>query len=62
MGPNVTARLIRHGFYPRGGGRIEIDIEPAPLTAISCVDRGALIGRSATALLPACRPTWPNAR
>uniref|UniRef100_UPI0035CA2C03 RNA 3'-terminal phosphate cyclase n=1 Tax=uncultured Sphingomonas sp. TaxID=158754 RepID=UPI0035CA2C03 len=50
MGPNVTARLVRHGFYPRGGGRIEIDIAPAPLTAISCVDRGALIGRSATAL------------
>ncbi|TPG56510.1 RNA 3'-terminal phosphate cyclase [Sphingomonas glacialis] len=50
MGPRVTARLIRHGFYPRGGGRIEIDIEPAELTAINCVDRGALIGRSATAL------------
>ncbi|PTQ62254.1 RNA 3'-terminal phosphate cyclase (ATP) [Sphingomonas aurantiaca] len=56
MGPNVTARLIRHGFYPRGGGRIEIDIEPAPLTAISCVDRGALIGRSATALFAGLPP------
>jgi len=29
MGPNVTARLKRHGFYPAGGGRVEVDIEPA---------------------------------
>jgi RNA 3'-terminal phosphate cyclase (ATP) len=25
MGPSVSARLVRHGFYPRGGGRIEVD-------------------------------------
>ena len=50
MGPKVTVRLVRHGFYPRGGGRIEVDIDPAALTAISCVARGALVGRSATAL------------
>ncbi len=50
MGPTVSARLIRHGFYPRGGGRIEVDIEPAPLKPIDCVDRGALQGVSATAL------------
>lgn len=50
MGPTVSARLIRHGFYPRGGGRIEVDIEPAPLKPIDCIDRGALQGVSATAL------------
>lgn len=49
MGPRVEARLIRHGFYPRGGGRIEVDITPAPLTPIDCMDRGALVSRSATA-------------
>lgn len=49
MGPRVEARLIRHGFYPRGGGRIEVDIAPAPLQAIVCEDRGALRGRSAIA-------------
>lgn len=43
MGPKVSARLIRHGFYPRGGGRIEIDIEPAPLRPIACLERGALV-------------------
>src|ERR1700744_841519 len=31
MGPQVTGRLVRHGFYPRGGGRLEVEIEPAPL-------------------------------
>ena len=50
MGPRVEARLVRHGFYPLGGGRVEIDIAPAPLAPIDCVDRGALGRVSATAL------------
>jgi RNA 3'-terminal phosphate cyclase (ATP) len=29
MGPNVRATLERPGFYPAGGGRIAIEIEPA---------------------------------
>ena len=40
MGPKVTARLTRHGFYPRGGGRIEVEIEPAPLKPIEAMERG----------------------
>jgi RNA 3'-terminal phosphate cyclase (ATP) len=42
MGPKVEARIVRHGFYPRGGGRIEVEITPAPLRPIECLDRGAL--------------------
>lgn len=42
MGPKVSARLVRHGFYPRGGGRIEVEIEPAPLKVIDAIERGAL--------------------
>lgn len=53
MGPMVSARLVRHGFFPRGGGRIEVDIAPAPLALVDCVDRGALQSVSATALLAA---------
>lgn len=53
MGPMVEARLVRHGFYPRGGGRIEIEITPAPLRPIDCVERGALVSRSATAIFAA---------
>ena len=53
MGPKVEARLVRHGFFPRGGGRIEVDITPGPLRPIDCVDRGALLDRSACALFAA---------
>ncbi len=49
MGPTVTAKLVRHGFYPSGGGRIEVEINPAPLVAIDCTERGALLDQSATA-------------
>jgi RNA 3'-terminal phosphate cyclase (ATP) len=51
MGPRVAARLIRHGYFPRGGGRIEVDIDPAPLARIDCLDRGALRRVSATAMI-----------
>ena len=47
MGPTVTAKLVRHGFYPRGGGRIEVDITPAPLQPIDCIDRGEALAQSA---------------
>jgi RNA 3'-terminal phosphate cyclase (ATP) len=50
MGPQVSARLTRHGFFPRGGGRIEIDITPGKLSALECLDRGPLKSVSATAL------------
>ncbi len=53
LGAKVELRLIRHGFYPRGGGRIEVDIVPGPLSPIDCVDRGALQSVSATALVAA---------
>lgn len=50
MGPRVSARLVRHGFYPRGGGRIEVEIEPALLRRIDCLDRGAPLGHGGVAL------------
>jgi RNA 3'-terminal phosphate cyclase (ATP) len=56
MGPRVEAKLVRHGFYPRGGGRIEIDITSAPLSPIDCTIRGALLERSATTLVAALPP------
>ncbi len=51
MGARVEARLVRHGFYPGGGGRIEVDIAPAPLTPIECVERGSLLRTSAIAFI-----------
>jgi RNA 3'-terminal phosphate cyclase (ATP) len=53
MGAQVEMRLTRHGFYPRGGGRIEVDITPGRLAPIECLNRGALQAVSATALIAA---------
>jgi len=50
MSGDVRARLTRHGFYPRGGGRIEVSIVPGPLRAIECHARGAAIDVAACAL------------
>ncbi|MEA3010719.1 MAG: 3-terminal phosphate cyclase [Sphingomonadales bacterium] len=54
MGPKVTARLVRPGFYPAGGGRIEVEIEPcARLVPLDLLDRGALRSVMARALVAA---------
>lgn len=53
MGPQISVRLVRHGFFPRGGGQVEVEIMPAPLAPIDCIHRGALQSVSATALFAA---------
>lgn len=53
LGATIELRLFRHGFYPRGGGRIEVDIVPGALSPIDCIDRGALQSVSATSLVAA---------
>ncbi|MEO1369101.1 MAG: RNA 3'-terminal phosphate cyclase, partial [Acidobacteriota bacterium] len=52
LGPRLTLRIESYGFYPRGGGRIVIEIEPVPtLTPVELHRRGKLIDRRVTALL-----------
>ncbi len=51
MGPQIELRLLRHGFFPVGGGRMEVDIQPAPLRRIECMERGELRSTQATALI-----------
>jgi RNA 3'-phosphate cyclase len=42
-GFRISAALERIGFYPRGGGRVSVDIEPtASLSPLSLTARGAL--------------------
>lgn len=54
MGPRVTARLVRPGFYPAGGGRIEVEIVPvSKLTPIDLVERGELRRVQAKAVVAA---------
>ncbi len=55
MGPRISGRLVRHGFYPAGGGCIEIDIEPvAQLQGFTLHDRGpvSLSARALVSSLP----------
>ena len=51
MGPRLSVNLERHGFYPRGGGRIVLDISPAPLVPIECATRGAFMAGKVEALV-----------
>ncbi|HUG92421.1 MAG TPA: RNA 3'-terminal phosphate cyclase [Planctomycetaceae bacterium] len=52
MGPHVKARLDRWGFYPAGGGRIEVQIEPAStLARLDLVDRGRILSTRARAVV-----------
>jgi RNA 3'-terminal phosphate cyclase (ATP) len=52
LGPGVTALLERPGFYPAGGGRFEVEVEPvAQLTPLDLPERGAIVGQRAMVLL-----------
>lgn len=52
MGPDVSARLDRCGFYPAGGGQITVSIDPAEeLGAIDLLQRGRTVACRATAIV-----------
>jgi RNA 3'-terminal phosphate cyclase (ATP) len=52
FGPKVEATLHRPGFYPAGGGRMEIAIAPVPrLQPVTLLERGADAGRHVAAHL-----------
>lgn len=54
MGPRVGARLERPGFYPAGGGRFRLDVEPTrALRPLELVERGEELGRRARAIVSA---------
>ncbi len=54
MGPRVTMTLERPGFYPAGGGRFTVTIEPSAtgkLQGFDLLERGEDRGRCATAIV-----------
>jgi RNA 3'-terminal phosphate cyclase (ATP) len=52
MGPRVSVRLDRHGFFPAGGGRFRVTVEPVPdLSPLDLGERGDIKRRRARALI-----------
>lgn len=52
MGPRIEMQLERYGFYPAGGGRLVIHIQPvARLTPIELGERGGITSRQCVALV-----------
>lgn len=52
MGAKVTCKLERPGFYPAGGGKFIIAIEPATkLSRIALMERGEIIQRKAVGIV-----------
>jgi len=57
MGVRVTAKLQRRGFYPAGGGRIWVDIEPAArLLPLHLPERGSILAQRGTAIVSRLTP------
>lgn len=52
LGPRVEAQLVRPGFYPAGGGRLVVKIEPAKALAPLALDaRGEIVERRVRVLI-----------
>ncbi len=52
MGPMVTAKLDRPGFYPAGGGKFAVSVVPAAsLARIELMERGEVIAREGKAVV-----------
>ena len=57
MGPVIECHLDRPGFYPAGGGRMRVSIEPTrTLSPLYLRDRGQILSQSATATVAALSP------
>jgi RNA 3'-terminal phosphate cyclase (ATP) len=52
MGPRVVSRLERPGFYPAGGGRFVVSVQPSPqLRGFELLQRGEIIATRARVVL-----------
>jgi RNA 3'-phosphate cyclase len=43
IGANVKLETIRHGFYPKGGGRVKLRLQPSALKPIEILERGKFL-------------------
>lgn len=51
MGADVTMTLDKHGFLPKGGGRIVVEIGPGKLAPIEILTGGEIVARRVTAIV-----------
>ena len=51
MGAAVSLEVVRHGFYPAGGGAIESTIAPGALRPLELLDAGPITRRRARAIV-----------
>lgn len=51
MGPTISASLIRPGFYPAGGGKFKVKINPSPLEKMELTQRGEILNKTAKAIV-----------
>jgi RNA 3'-terminal phosphate cyclase (ATP) len=51
MGGNVRLDLVRHGFFPAGGGEMRATIAPSPLAPLQLLERGRVVRRRAVAIV-----------
>jgi RNA 3'-terminal phosphate cyclase (ATP) len=52
LGPRVEVQLVRPGFYPAGGGKFTVHIQPSKqLGRLELVDRGQIVARRVRVLL-----------
>ena len=49
MGPGVDAVLEKPGFYPAGGGRFKVSVNPAGLNRVDLLERGNILHKTAFA-------------
>jgi len=56
MGAQVSVRLKRRGYYPKGGGEVEVDVRPVsvlqPLRLVDFADDFTVVGVSHSGALP----------
>ncbi len=52
LGPQVAVQLVRPGFYPAGGGKLNVCVQPArQLGRLELVDRGQIVARRVRAMV-----------
>ncbi|HEX5138172.1 MAG TPA: RNA 3'-terminal phosphate cyclase [Planctomycetota bacterium] len=51
MGARVRLDLVRHGFFPAGGGEVRAEVVPSPLAPLLLLQRGEILRRRAEAVV-----------